>query len=91
MYMECISSISVLYTFGYNVCFFYIKIEIKCDGGIYFIKITSCSPNLAENTISLFYNYPRTPELRHHKHMDVSHSVDLFFSITNKFNPLDKY
>ena len=37
-----------------TVCIFYNKIEIKHNGGTYFIQILSCYPNLAENTMSLF-------------------------------------
>ena len=37
-----------------TVSIFYNKIEIKRDGGTYFIKISSCYANLAENTMSLF-------------------------------------
>ena len=43
-----------------TVYIFYNKIEIKRDGGTYFIQISSCYLNLAENTMSLFYNYQLT-------------------------------
>ena len=39
---------------GITVCIFYNKIEIKRDGGTYFIEIWSYYPNLTENTMSLF-------------------------------------
>ena len=63
--MECISSIQFYKLSDITVCFFYNRIEIKCDGGIYFIKISSCSTNLAENTMSFFYNYQLTRKKSH--------------------------
>ena len=48
-----------------TVCISYNKIEIKRDGGAYFIQISSCYPYLAENTMSLFLNYQLTWKKNH--------------------------
>ena len=65
MYMECISVNQFYVISSITFCILYSKIEIKRDGGTYFIKISSCYPNLAENTMSLFLNYQLTWKRNH--------------------------